>query len=679
MDLQRPVDRPFYARNVLTTGAACELPACTWGIVDMDCKNATEKGLPLVADFIGANKKRDEYQFRFGHPKAGTKAGLGYDRKNGASPSFKLTDILEVTASAPDRTEQSLDVKIIGYNGHDADTAFPPMVEGMEYEITIHMRGGYLEMFGVDPIKGLTIPIRLRADDDCDVPEDACDITCDPCRPLDCKSIVKKAIHRALTEPIAGVDGDFPLAEFLDIHPIFDCKVEESDNDPIFYDYYCMSICDTGDVPALRAVQAQYPEWEVCKTGRDGAITSYKMLLPRSEGAPEAYVQSLGTIMPKCDECPENYELVKGGLMYSVTLEDDGVDLSADVEALPNAVVGTAIKQGQDKGCGHYTIVVEKALTKEDKVTFAEAQPTASTYCIGEVASICNTDQTNSTEWEECGECSIIQCCYTMSLADNECGGDRLKELQAAYPEYTITVLEDGEGSPVRQACQTSYKLAGVPSELLCPDECDPLFEDTYKFLKVPRSYERKEWKLVPKVENCEGCLCGIFFRGKDILSCPPDCLRDHLPYIEGAVEFDLTGGYIVNKPNRLGEPTMLDERFPVTIISEYKPRTHVAENVSDEEAESNLYHHGIQLKKNNVSRFLTGEERCIQCGEQFVDYSVTVAHRKFQQYNYQAEADTITHIIRVPVENYAETQDLVNKLAVAAGCDPVFAFATPV
>lgn len=49
--------------------------------------------------------------------------------------------------------------------------------------------------------------------------------------------------------------------------------------------------------------------------------------------------------MKGCEECPEGYTKVDGGLIYAVTLEDDGVDQSTVVESIKNAVSSTAEKQ----------------------------------------------------------------------------------------------------------------------------------------------------------------------------------------------------------------------------------------------------------------------------------------------------------------------------------------------
>src|SRR5690606_23000207 len=101
-----------------------------------------------------------------------------------------------------------------------------------------------------------------------------------------------------------------------------------------------MSVCDTGDAGALAMVQQQYADAKIEVKGRVGAITTYEVtLMQEVDGtvptAPADYTQTLPSIIKGCEDCPTGYEEVEGGIVYAVTIEDDGTDLSSTVEGLP--------------------------------------------------------------------------------------------------------------------------------------------------------------------------------------------------------------------------------------------------------------------------------------------------------------------------------------------------------
>ena len=84
--------------------------------------------------------------------------------------------------------------------------------------------------------------------------------------------------------------------------------------------------------------------------------------------------------MKGCEACPEGYTEVKGGVIYAVTLQDDGADQSTIIESLEGAVAGTAVKgNGQNDAVGVYSVAVEKKLTKEQIDLYGINEKTANT------------------------------------------------------------------------------------------------------------------------------------------------------------------------------------------------------------------------------------------------------------------------------------------------------------
>src|SRR5690606_32650876 len=119
---------------------------------------------------------------------------------------------------------------------------------------------------------------------------------------------------------------------------------------------------------------------------------------------------------------------VAGGILYAVTLEDDGADETATVQAIPNAVADSAEKQGQDNGVGFYTVLLTAALTQGQINTFVTANPTATIQIVGSVSAMCEDDTISETAWVAGETCQVATHDYTIVLPDNECGENRLAE-----------------------------------------------------------------------------------------------------------------------------------------------------------------------------------------------------------------------------------------------------------
>lgn len=78
-----------------------------------------------------------------------------------------------------------------------------------------------------------------------------------------------------------AINNDPELKYFLEAETISSDMVAA---DPT-HSLYCLSVCDTGDMQALAAVQTQYPTYGVERVGRDGSTSTYQVCLPLVETA----------------------------------------------------------------------------------------------------------------------------------------------------------------------------------------------------------------------------------------------------------------------------------------------------------------------------------------------------------------------------------------------------------
>ena len=138
--------------------------------------------------------------------------------------------------------------------------------------------------------------------------------------------------------------------------------------------------------------------------------------------------------MKGCTDCPPNYTEVKGGYLYSISLEDDGVDMSTTVESLPNVVADTVNKMSQIKGSGLYIAATSKKLTDEEISTFVEPNPTAIIYYVAKTSDMCENPTVRTASWSACGSCKVSTEKYYITIPDDECGNSALEENQTGFP-----------------------------------------------------------------------------------------------------------------------------------------------------------------------------------------------------------------------------------------------------
>lgn len=437
MGLHKPFDRHFILIEgaIKTTGGSLQVAKGEFGIFNVD--ETSVNGANAVSSFKG-RAKNTKYEMRLG--KTDLPVTRSQNNKSFSSFPFKVSDVLDLQVSAPNVTEQSVDEVIIGWNGIDDTTAFD-FKTGERYKITVQLEGEFIGLLGYER-NYVKIPIYMDADF-CTPYNVECE-ACDPCADVEELPIVLDAIERLKTHFLKG---QVPVSDFIEVTPIRECVTPGATVTEIPYDFYCLDVCDTGDEIALSLVQSQFSDYKVIRTDRKGATSSYQLLAPNSDGAPADYSQTLASIIKGCEDCPAGYTEAEGGLIYAVTLEDEGVDESATVETLANAVAASAIKaDAQNGGVGYYTVVLTAELSLADFNTFIAANPTATVDFVGSVESICENSTTTDTAWTACGSCNIIEQTYSLDLPDNVCGDNRLQEVRDAFPSLGV-YIGDGTGT----------------------------------------------------------------------------------------------------------------------------------------------------------------------------------------------------------------------------------------
>ena len=431
----RPISAHLFTLNgnVLTTGGSKNLAKGQFTIVNT--AKPTINGAAVVSDFAGLSNSTI-YEMRLGKSKV-PNSRTNSNSKPYSTGGFKIGDVTGVRANFPRHTKQTFDDVVIGYDGINAGSKIS-LLEGQTTLLDIKLCGENISYFtgGSDDH---VIKIHFgREVGDTD------------------KDVIERAVARLQKETFPG---GVPITDAISI------KVVNSDNLPlagVSYVFSKLALVDTGDSNALGLVQAQYPNYRVELTGRDGLVSTYTILHPASATI-SAYVSSTNSYLKDCEDCAAGYALLsEGGVIYSVSIEDNGANLATTIDDLPGFVAGSVAKKGQDgdnAARGIYTIVVDNELTGAEITTFATTTGIKSTALItklGTVRDVCYASATTSEAWVDGDTCYASVESYKIQLKDDDCSGSKLAELQAYYPGLVIE-----EGVPSGNATQ-AVTLTGV-------------------------------------------------------------------------------------------------------------------------------------------------------------------------------------------------------------------------
>ena len=652
MAIHKPYDRHFVSTGaVKTEGGSLNLALGQLGVFKVNTKHNAQ-GLEALSNFKNLSKKE----------KVEIKVGNNTNVVSSTHP-FEIGKIKGLRVSAPQKTEQTVDEVIIGYNGLDESTSITFGV-GEFKEINLRLSGEKVGLLGYpEGFVNLTIPLDTKR---CSYyAKDKCNGNCDECAPVNPLPVLLAGFQRFLNTPLKG---GVKVTDLIEYDLIKKCTGAATTLNKVEYKFYELSIVDSGTLEALSAVQSQYPKEKVVRKSRKGNTTTYEILRPSAGVTALAkFKRGADSFIKDCKECVAGWNPVEGGFLYTLQTEDENPN--TNIEAIEGVKAGTIVKGGvTTEGLYSYTFVAEKELAKDKIDEYLDNNKDKSVVLtlVGKVSSVCKSDAVTEFAWTEKATCNAILQEYILDLPDTKCGADRLDELKAHYGTNEIT-------KGITGGCQSRYRIK-VLSNVLCDKECDPnTFFDVYK-TEAPIPYEGRTWILKEELSYGTECKAGLRIRGKKFSIHPSENFRNQIAFTESSVGVEISGGWSNDIPE-----LAFDHRstpFHVEYVSRKAPRTHVGGNMWEFERMGRTYFTGREEHEDPISRFLLGEQSLLPADTQVVDYALLVEREIFSQgFSQKYNENTEFHIL-VPIGKHKEVEKLLNLLVSANGIEPVRALA---
>jgi len=447
-----------------TTGGNLDL---AYGQVGLFSQKGGNRGALAVNSI--ANTKNEKFFLSVGGNFKSNKGG--FTTKAYQTFPFLPKDVVDLTYSEAKAPVQSH--VYLGYDGIDKSKSLL-VPKGAAAQISIKLVGEYLSFLGFRENQyEMAFTLSQEEIKNCE----------DECTTTFCKNYTLKFIEKIQDHMVReGVK----LKDVLEIHPVISCFDDEEATVGAWK--WKLDLKDTGDDAALGLVQAQVPANSVvARIDRDAANSTYE-IVTTTNGQPTAFNEYVKAVLTDCEgDCPDDYTEAEGGFLYNISL-DTAAGLKAALET--KAYITTATKVGQEYNVDKFAIIHSAKLTSANIADLVSSFPTIKIDSEPiEVKSVCIIDELPTVDWVANGTCNVATSKYSITLDRNDCGDNRLAELQAMYPSLTITV-----DTSVTAKCADKY-VTEVISNVVCED-CHP---DLFRFEK-PSAFEFAEWKKEEKV-----------------------------------------------------------------------------------------------------------------------------------------------------------------------------------
>lgn len=434
------------------------------------------------------------FKFVWGTPDIDTGLWGGVPNENEYSKLVKGKLITGFRAKAAARPQSQ--IVSIGWTGDVSDTATLSASAGDVKFLYLNFTGS-----AIDKLFSKQGLIRQYAvDTSCWTDTSDCAEGCqgiDPCR------LAEEFAKQISVDTI----GSFPLSRLINVKAVTECSLTGGVECYVFE----VSICDDGSDAALGFVQAQYAGYVVTRSGRVGANSTYT-LTKDTIGLPTALSNAGLFFIPDCPVCPAGYTAVTSKFVYTVTREDAGDAGALTQIETDYSIAGaeTAVRTHYEFGTSTYIIASSTAQT---------ASGTDVLVLLGNSRHSCILTTPTTTAWVLTETLYKYPKVYRLTIADTLCGDDRLAELQAAYPDLVVTLV-DADGTCVHTYETTNYSQC-------VPIDCGV---ENLNWTR-PANFEGSQWEVYTTPGAIDTALrSGIRIEVAFVNRVTGECTFDHFP-----------------------------------------------------------------------------------------------------------------------------------------------------
>jgi len=231
---------------------------------------------------------------------------------------------------------------------------------------------------------------------------------------------------------------------------------------------------------------------------------------------------------------------------------------------------------------------------------------------------------------------------YYIDIPDDECGNNRLAEIQAEYPSLTVavdTAYMGGSEIP-SDTCMTRYK-ASVLSNLVC----DGCFPENYT-TSAPADFGSISWVKVEGAAVDNTVLTGIHFKAKEHVICPDKSIADQLGTLLEPLKIQVTGGQY--EGSKIGY-NYNQKEFPVRIMSRPFRGTGYGVDYMDSEAQTKARMLGTFNTGGYVENYLKDTVTKLQPCDKYDTITVKVRSTEYNNAFSHRSAEDIRYVFVIP------------------------------
>lgn len=253
------------------------------------------------------------------------------------------------------------------------------------------------------------------------------------------------------------------------------------------------------------------------------------------------------------------------------------------------------------------------------------------------------------------------------------------ENLRDAFPTITVANTTNDLNATlaavanIEAGCQTKYVTSVITN--LVGEECDPIYKDAY-LSEAPASYENADWvKFADSTTEKSGnCKAGIRFKSRVFTLDGDEALRNLVGFTETSTQIKVAAGFPDEIREGIGR--LPKGNYEGKYLSRQQHRTHLAGNLRHLENEGRAYFGGLNNDKDYLGRLLRGETSNMQDNTvQFIQYKLKISSFNHTQGFAGRINDDINYNFFVEVGRHKDLENLLNKLAAAAGREGVTAF----